>query len=419
VLRRVSSAVAVPILVVVSGVWGSYLTRHGSRLLLGAPPFFGHYAVRVDVGTPLAVLVGLAVVLRGPDLAQRLSWRWLPWVSVAVASAWAFSLALVDGPGGVRRPLTTSDEYLHDLPRVQDVTGFLSRFVAHINTHGGPDAWTTHVAGHPPGMLLLLAGLREIGLSGPWPAAVFCVLVGSSAAAAVLVTVRNVVDEVAARAAAPYLVLLPAAVWVAVSADAVFLGVSAWGIAVLSGAGLKRAALGGLLLGCALMLTYGVVTLGLVPLSVLLVRRTLLPVVVAGAATALVLAVFAALGFNWFDGLSETLIRYHAGAGGYRPLSYFVVTDLVVFAAAVGPAVAAGLWTLDRRDRLSWLVGAALIGILLADASGKAKAEVERIWLMFTPWVALAAVRLDRPRLWLGVQAAAGLTIQTVLVSKW
>lgn len=43
----------------------------------------------------------------------------------------------------------------------------------------------------------------------------------------VLVAVRNVVSEDAARRTAPFLVIEPAAVWVATSADALLMGVAA------------------------------------------------------------------------------------------------------------------------------------------------------------------------------------------------
>ena len=47
----------------------------------------------------------------------------------------------------------------------------------------------------------------------------------------------------------------------------------------------------------------------------------------------------------------------------------------------------------DSRDRRAWLVvGAALVAVALADLSGMSKAEVERIWLPFAPFV-LAATR--------------------------
>ena len=54
-----------------------------------------------------------------------------------------------------------------------------------------PDSWTTHVAGHPPGALLVFVGLDRIGLGGGGWAATVCVLVGALVAVAVPVTVRR------------------------------------------------------------------------------------------------------------------------------------------------------------------------------------------------------------------------------------
>ena len=51
---------------------------------------------------------------------------------------------------------------------------------------------------------------------------------------AVLVTVRAIADEAAARTVAPFAVLFPGAVWIATSADAFFAGVTAWGVALLA-----------------------------------------------------------------------------------------------------------------------------------------------------------------------------------------
>ena len=414
-LRRLSLAGSVPVAVGLCTLWAHHLTRQGYRLNLSSPPFVGHAELRVGLGTPLAVLLAVLVVGWGPRLVQRVTWRDLLLLTFLGATSWAVSLALVDGADrGLRQPLTSRDEYLHDVGRVTDLTGFLSDFTSHIVV--GPGQWATHVSGHPPGLVLLLRGLRQIGLDGPWPAAVLFVLAGCSASVAVLVTVRAVADEAAARLCAPFLVLLPAAIWIAVSGDALFLGVSAWGIACLA---VGRPLLGGLLLGAGLMLTYGLLTLAPLALGVVLMRGRLRDALAATAGVLVVIGAFAALGFWWVDGYQQTLIRYGQGAGGYRPFFYFVVANVVVFAVAVGPAAVAGLLVLERRDRLGWLVGLGLLCVLLADVSGKSKAEVERIWVIFAPWVAIAAARLDRPRLWLAVQAATGLIVQSTLLSKW
>lgn len=413
--RRLALAAAGPLLLLGCALWAPFAGRIN---LAEAAPFVGHYRPRVGLGTPLALLVAVVVVTLGPGLAQRLPWRALRWSAWAVSLAWTVSLALVDGSAGLRAPLTSPDEYLADLPRVHGLHGFLQHFTEHVHSYATGPRWVTDVSGHPPGLLLVFAGLREVGLSGPWPAALLCVAVGASAPAAALVALGSVGGEPAARRAAPFLVLLPAAVWVAVSGDAFFLGVSAWGVALLARGGLRSAAAGGALLGFSLLLSYGLVTLGLVPLVVLALRRDLRHALVAAGSAVAVLLAPAALGFRWWVGLHETLLRYRGGAGGYRPYGYFLVADLALLAVAVGPAVLAGLGEL-RRDRASLLVLAALGGVLVADLTGDSKGEVERIWLFFTPWLALAAARLPRARLWLSVQAATALAVQSLLLSKW
>lgn len=71
--------------------------------------------------------------------------------------------------------------------------------------------------------------LDRIGLSGGAWAGLLCLLVGSSIAAAIVVTVRALADEDAARTAAPFVAVAPSAIWIAVSADGYFAGVAAWG----------------------------------------------------------------------------------------------------------------------------------------------------------------------------------------------
>src|SRR5581483_3496633 len=95
-----------------------------------------------------------------------------------------------------------------------------------------PESWTTHVAGHPPGALLVFVGLDRIGLPGGAPAALLCVVVGSTAVVAV--ALRALGADAAARTALPFGVLLPGAIWIGVSADGLFAGVLAWGVALLA-----------------------------------------------------------------------------------------------------------------------------------------------------------------------------------------
>ncbi len=77
-------------------------------------------------------------------------------------------------------------------------------------------------------------------------------------------------DENTARQAAPFVAVAPTAIWVAVSADAYFAGVAAWGIALLALAARRTvrwpiaAAIGsGLLLGWGIFLNYGLALMAL------------------------------------------------------------------------------------------------------------------------------------------------------------
>jgi hypothetical protein len=49
------------------------------------------------------------------------------------------------------------------------------------------------------------------------------------------------------------------------------------------------------------------------------------------------------------------------------------------------------------------------------------KAEVERIWLPFVPWVLVATAALPRPerRAWLTLTVTAGLALQLLVRMPW
>ena len=132
------------------------------------------------------------------------------------------------GSRHVPQPLDTRYEYLAVIPAVDDVgvATFVSTYTERLGDY------PTHVKGHPPGPALVFTALDRVGLEGPGWAAALVIGVGASAAAAVLITLRRLADEPTARRAAPFLVLLPRAVWLGTSTDALFTGVIAWGIAL-------------------------------------------------------------------------------------------------------------------------------------------------------------------------------------------
>jgi methylthioxylose transferase len=254
------------------------------------------------------------------------------------------------------------------------------------------------------------------------------------AVAAVLVTARAVGGELAARRAAPALVLLPAAVWAGTSVDPVFAALGAVAVALAATAVATprwrlRVLGAGAVFGAGLLCSYGVVPLGLV--LVVAVGATVsgtgrrapaaLPVLAAVAVGALaVLGAAAAAGFWWPAGLDATRAAYWEGIGSHRPGVYLtLVGNPAVVAIATGPLVAVGLARLrGAAVNLLWLLpAAALVTVAVADLSQLARGEVERIWLPFVPWLALAAPG-DR-RGWLAVQVALALVVQSVLVSPW
>jgi hypothetical protein len=253
---------------------------------------------------------------------------------------------------------------------------------------------------------------------------------GAAAVPATLVAVRAVAGEVAARAAAPFLVLAPAAIWVATSADAFYLGVTAAGIALLAAAGAGSGVRGrrgdalaagaGLALGGACFLSYGAVLAAPIAAGVAVAQRRWRPLLVAAGAALAVAAAFAAAGFWWPDGLAATRHAYFDGVASRRPYGYFLVADVAAFALAVGPAAAVALARLrPSLDRTAWLVGGALLAVVLADVSGLSKGEVERIWLPFVPWVLAATATLGPRRGWLGLQAGAALALAAAVRTPW
>jgi len=422
-------------LVTISSIVGWMLLDGGANLVLPFPPLLARWLPHVGPGTPVAIAVALAVITWGPDLAARLAWRPLLLAAWAAASAWTVALALVDGwQRGIVERLTSTEEYLHDVGLVPDIPMMLRVFSDHIlSTEIDPGqtfAWTTHVAAHPPGAFLLFVGLDRIGLGSGGAAGIAVMLAGSSACAAVAVTLRTVGHEDLARRVVPFSVLFPGAVWVGVSADGMFAAWLAWGVALLAVGLTARgtradltAVAGGLLLGYALHLSYGLVLGGLIPLALLLAaphERRARATTLAALGVLIVVAVFTAAGFWWFDGYGKVRLIYAASIAQDRPYAYFVWANLGAALLALGPAVVAGL----RRVRPAGpglLILAALASILLADLSGLSKAEVERIWLPFLGWLVVACGLLPRAqaRWWLIAQAALALAVNHLLLTVW
>ncbi len=403
------------------------------RVLAQTAPILGKWLPHAHWATVVAVLVAAIVIAWGPTVARITPWRWLVLGTWATSAVWAISLALIDGwkRGFVGR-MGGNSSYLATIPRVTSVPGFIRGFASHIVD--GPGSWHISVAGDPPGALLTFVGLNRLGLRGPTWASGFCVLVGTSAAAAVLITIRALSGEDMARRVAPFVALGPVAVWIAVSADAYFGAVAAWGVALLALASARTiraptvVAVGaGTLLGCSIYLDYGLILMGIPVLAVVIIARNARPLLGAAVGVVVVASLFTALGFWWFDGLSLVRQRYWAGIATDRPFSYWVWGNLASLTCAIGVAAATGLrrafngTALRARCGINVMLVAFVLVIVAADLTGLSKAETERIWLPFAVWLVTAPALLPRRshRLCLGLQAVGALLINSLLLTTW
>lgn len=415
--------------------WYSYF-----QIFAWAPPLFGHFLPHVGPGTPVVVVLAVLVVARGPEVAERLSWRWLCVAGYVAAVGWTLGLAMINGwQVGLAGQFTSSDQYLLDVPRVTNIGAMLHSFTSHILT-GQPGSWITQVSGHPPGALLVFVWLDRLGLRGGGWAAIVCLLVGCLAAVAVPATLRALGDESAARGVMSFAVLFPGAICLGVSADGLFTGVTSVAVLLLAiGCGQLRredrplvggvlCLAGGVLLGFGMFLSYGLVLLAPVALVVCVLRRGWWGIGFAVTGALLVVAAFAVAGFWWFDGYHLVIQRYYQDLGRTRPYDYWVWADLAALVIAVGPVLAPGLRRAIlepiRRRRLmpvAGLVLAAAVAVAVADKSGLSKAEVERIWLPFGVWLTAGAALLPvaSRRWWLAGQAATALAVGSLVLTKW
>jgi methylthioxylose transferase len=424
--RRTRLAVAGWVAVVaVALAWGTWAVADGG-VALRAAPLYGRWRWHAGWGLVPAVLAGGLVVACGPAVARHVHRRFLPVAAGLAAVAWTLALAAADGWSALTEPLTTRHEYEPFAARIHDLAGPLGRFTE------GFGAFPIHVQGHPPGPLALAWLLDRVGLGGAgWLAAVAIAGWGAAVGAA-LVAVRALAGDRAAHRAAPALVVLPAVVWAGTSLDALFAGLAGTGLALATLAAVRasqgRALAAGVVLGVAMLFSYGAALVVAVAAVVIAhagrADRTMRP---SGLLVPFAVGVLLPLGgagliagFWWIEGLQVTGNAYWSGVAGQRPAGYVtLVGNPAALALAAGPAVAVGLArVLTAPERSSRLLPGAMLGaVAVANLSQMSRGEVERIWLPFVPWLALAAPG-DR-RGWLAAQAGLALLLQAALVSAW
>ncbi|WP_371778044.1 hypothetical protein [Streptosporangium subroseum] len=416
--RRTAALLIWALLVAGSFGVGAVLHAAGVLTIDHLPPLHGHFRVLTITLLPAAAFAILAVTAL-PALVERTGFGRASLIAYGSALTWTILLAI--SADGLAAPFTHRQEYLAVLPAVgDDPLGWLATFTQRL-----PD-YPTHVRGHPPLPVLVVWALAKIGLPGPLWAALLVIAVGCSATVAIALTARRLAGEQAARRALPYLALTPASVWIATSMDAFFMGVGAWGVALLVlGRGrfarILFWAAAGVLLGALPYLSYGLVPYLLIPVVVAVaVRPSRVAVLAALGGAAAVTLAFAAAGFLWPAGVAATHAQWAADPGAARPYLYFLVANLAVLALLTGPAVAVGLTRAGRgvSPGITLLVAAAMAAVLALDLSGITRGEVERIWLPFAAWITLAAALAPTRRL-LALQAITGLLLQALVISPW
>jgi hypothetical protein len=408
------------------------------------PPLHAEWMPRLGPGTLPAIALAVLAVVFAPRL-QNLPWGRLLLVVYGAGLAWMLSLATVDGLDGIASILEHQYEYLRTARAVTDFGETLRIYIERIPLDS-EDNWPVHIAGHPPGALLFFVVLVRLGLGSGLAAGLVVTIIAASTAVAVMLIARRLGAEALARRAAPLLAIGPAAIWMAVSADAMFAAVAAWGMLALAvsatSKGLARQALwgilAGLLLGYCVMMSYGLPLLGVLAVTILVLARSWRPLPWAVGAALAVVGAFALAGFAWWEAFPVLQQRYWDGVASRRPPGYWMWANLAAVSISAGPlvgaAAGAAIATAIGRGRekgtdaaararrvIAWLAIAGVGMCLLADLSQMSRAEVERIWLPFVPWMLLGVGLL--PEKWrhrgLNAQAVFAIVVQHLLRTSW
>lgn len=407
---------------------GRHLDRSGRNLHVPNPPFLWRSEIETDPWAFVAVGVLMLAVAGGPRLLR-------PSVRPAVfaLAALALTIAVRLSESAARRGTSpwsevfdrtksfeADNEYLPALPTLRyGVDIFLDRFSEVVTS------LPVHAAGHPPGLLLLMHGL---GISTPGELAVLCIGAGVLATPLLYWLARPVLDdEVAARIAALLLALSPgAAMFGVTSADGLYmtLGVLA-ALGLVAVPRLAGATLGAVGLAAASFFAWSLLAVGAWAAMLRLRRDGLRPALVFAAACGVGLVgfyavLYAASGFDPVGTLRGTEQVYRDGIARGRPYSFWLFGSPVAFLVTVGLPITWFAFRALGDGRSVALAIFAVVGV--ATVLGFTKAETERIWLFFAPFVCLAAASVLPARGLgpvLGLLAAQGLASELLYDSVW
>jgi hypothetical protein len=394
------------------------------------PPFVG----KIDPSADPLLIASVACFAAAVWLAPRLlSVSPRAFAACAFAMTLVLRLALAAGGGGrggagiaawwkvfdPARSYEAPNEYLPALGALHwGPRFFLDRF-AEMDP-----ALPVHAAGHPPGMLL---ALHALGIASPGGMAALCIGIGALGVPLAYGLGRAVFDDRRARVAALLLAFAPGALaFGATSADAVYLTlglVAAWPLATRSW---PARALGAAALAVASLFAWSLLAVGAWA-AILAWRREgwRVALILAAACAAALIAFYALLyagtGFDPIGTLRETGDVYRAGVASTRPYWYWLTGSPTAFLVVLGLPIS---WYALRALAAGHTLAIAIFAVLaVAAVAGFTKAETERIWLFFAPFVCLAAasgpaagVRL-RPLL--GALAVQALAYEVLFDTIW
>lgn len=395
-----------------------------------ASPFVGEWEPTARWwGLLLAALASAAAVWGAPRLVD------VHWHPVAVAVA-LYALAIVlglalnlvrDGTGGWTRmfdlgpppaSFEAPNEYLPALPSLGYGVGFyLDRFAEMV------PSFPVHVAGHPPGPMLLI---ELFGITTAEGLTALCVIAGSLCAPLAYRLGWTLADERTGRVAGLLAATSPLALLFGVSSyDYVFAAAAATAACLLAARAWSWRMAGALALALAVLFNWATLAVGAWA-AILLWRRDGLRVAVvtsAACAVALVL-VNGALALRWgYDPvgtLRATEGVYRDSIAQFRPYWYWVLGSAVAWGVTLGlPLASAAI----RATVAGFPAAVALAAVIaIATIGGFSKAETERIWLFMVPLAAAAAapfIARDRVRLVVGALLAQALLMQVLMDTVW
>jgi hypothetical protein len=408
---------------VAAGLW---LARHeGRELGISNPPFVGRWEPGATLWALLAAALLVLAIWAGPRLLD-------PAVGPAAFAACVYALTLAlrlalgatsAGTVGWSAALDPDhfegpNEYVPALSALQYGPGFfLDRFAELV------PALPVHAAGHPPGLLLVM---DAFAIDSAGRLAALCIVGGALIAPLAYALGRMLLEERSARIAALLTALAPSVLlFGATSADALYAVLGLLAAVPLASRRWPARIAGALLLAVGSLFAWSLMAVGAWAALLAWRRHGLRDMLMLGLLCAAVLVAFQAAlaaltGFDPLGTLRATADVYRLGIASQRPYWFWLPGSPTAFLLMLGlPTAWLALRALARADDAAVAIFAVLA---IAAVAGFTKAEVERIWLFFVPFVCVAAagaLRERRLRAVLGLLAVHALVWELAWGTVW